>query len=477
MPANADLRRWAIPGLVAACVVLFAAGSSSSDAAKSFGGHARWVALVVLLVAAVYDGWRKLDGAVARRLLRIATLPVAFVWLAVVSSAWSFEPGSSFAHAASVGLLFATAAGVAVPTSGDPLARRRVLLAPAAATTLIATVGLLMLIVGNDDAAQPASPVTPWRYRGFGENPNTVALIIAVVLPLVAWLVATTSGIARRLWLGAALLLLVSVVMSESRGALVAAFAGTAATISLLALPRTRRLVAIAALAAIFVSGLVLREAAQPAPPPFQSAVQTVAPAKIPPPAPEGGKKQSSGGNVDGLDGTGAPPAPAVKPTELPARSDEDGHPTVTAAQVTPVASGRLAAWRGALSLVEQRPLLGYGFGTESRVFVDHFYSFQGDRPENSALGLLLQLGAVGLVLLLLIAGDFLWRGARAARRAAEPGVRATAAAGVGVVVAAMIVAMIQSYIYAAGNIAVLTVWLAVFVVGIELGSERAARR
>ena len=44
-----------------------------------------------------------------------------------------------------------------------------------------------------------------------------------------------------------------------------------------------------------------------------------------------------------------------------------------------------------------ERPIAGYGFGTEDTVFVDRFYSFDGGFVENTYLGLFLQLGAAGL--------------------------------------------------------------------------------
>jgi lipopolysaccharide export system protein LptA len=64
------------------------------------------------------------------------------------------------------------------------------------------------------------------------------------------------------------------------------------------------------------------------------------------------------------------------------------------------VSSGRTDVWRGALSQAAERPVVGYGFGTEDRVFVERYTFFQGDYVENSYLGLLLQLGAAGLALL-----------------------------------------------------------------------------
>ena len=63
-------------------------------------------------------------------------------------------------------------------------------------------------------------------------------------------------------------------------------------------------------------------------------------------------------------------------------------------------ASGRTEAWRGALQQAAERPLLGFGFGTEDKAFVDRYYGFVGSLPENSYIGISLQLGLVGLAAL-----------------------------------------------------------------------------
>ena len=99
-----------------------------------------------------------------------------------------------------------------------------------------------------------------------------------------------------------------------------------------------------------------------------------------------------------------------MRTAQLPQEQDEIGHPALSKAATTTVASGRIAAWEGALEQIGDRPILGYGFGTEQKVFIDRWYYFQGGSAENSYLGLLMQLGAVGLALVLAM-------GARAPRR------------------------------------------------------------
>jgi O-antigen ligase len=99
----------------------------------------------------------------------------------------------------------------------------------------------------------------------------------------------------------------------------------------------------------------------------------------------------------------------------------------------------------------------GYGFGTEDRVFVDRYVFFNSNVPENSYIGLFLQLGLVGLALL----GAFtLFAIVRALRTAGGPNAAACAA----VVAAGLVLALFQSYLYAAGNNATAAFWISGFL-------------
>ena len=121
--------------------------------------------------------------------------------------------------------------------------------------------------------------------------------------------------------------------------------------------------------------------------------------------------------------------------------------------------SGRVGAWKGAVLQADQRPLLGYGFGTEDHVFINRYYNFQSDRAENSWVGLYLQLGIAGVLALLSLLAFVLVRGARELLPApAAPNLRLAACAGV--VVAGCVESLVQSFIYSAGDIATLSLWV-----------------
>jgi O-antigen ligase len=118
--------------------------------------------------------------------------------------------------------------------------------------------------------------------------------------------------------------------------------------------------------------------------------------------------------------------------------------------------SGRGEAWRGTIDLGNQRPALGYGFGTEDRVFINRYTNFVGGSPEDSYLGIYLQLGALGLVVFLALAGALALGGIRR--------ISSEAIVSLAVLTAALVLAIVQSYIYSVGDIGTVTVWLCAFL-------------
>jgi O-antigen ligase len=130
--------------------------------------------------------------------------------------------------------------------------------------------------------------------------------------------------------------------------------------------------------------------------------------------------------------------------------------------------SGRQFVWRAALSTAAQRPGAGYGFGTEDRAFVDRYANFAGGVPENSYIGIFLQLGVAGLVSFALLLATIVASGFGALPRSGA------AAACAGVVTAGLVAAVVQSYIYSVGNVATVTFWVAAFLLA-AIGA--AARR
>jgi hypothetical protein len=429
-----------VPVVAGATVFAFAAGSSSVAQIVEPARAARWVAVLVLLAVAAAWALERRNG---RQLPPVAVVgPVVFVGLALVSAAWSVTPRLSVERAVSFALLIAAALAVAVAVRGHGGDAERVLLGIVGGAVAVALAGVVTLAAAHDRAVVHASIEVPSRYQGFGENPNTAALLYAVAIPLAVGLTLNAATRRRRAaLLVAVVFLLGSTVASGSRGSLAAAALGSLVVIGLGARGRTR-VILIAAAIACAVAGAVIQSLPEPLP---IRPVASSPTATAPPPAPKPPRFQDAEAAYPLSEDIGKPLPGGGEPTRR--RRFFGG-------------SGRGEAWLGTLRLAEQRPLLGYGFGTEQKVFVDRYYAFVGGSPENTYIGIALQLGAFGLLGLLGSIAALLVAGRPALRSPA----RSVALACLGAVTAGLTIAVVQSYIYSAGSIAAASFWIPLFL-------------
>lgn len=402
---------------------------------------ARWVALAALAAASVLYAYRSRS---AWRPGVVAATAVAFLVLALVSSAWSAHPGLSLGRAAGLTAIFAACAGLAVGAAGRLESLRRLVTGVVAGTAAVALAGLALLLVDYDRAVQPASAQEPARYQGIGGGPNTAVMVLAVGVPLAAYLVLEARTALRRGAAGALIaLLLGSIVASGSRGALLAAFGGLLTFAVLVAPTLAARGVSAAGVAALLLVSLLLTRLPDP---------DSDAPARLGTVLPEG-----------------PTPAPGYLDANERWRLQEDiGRPPFgevpgETRRTLSRGSGRLQAWDGALRLGADRPALGYGFGTEDRVFVDRYFAHGSNQPENSYVGLFLQLGVAGVAVFAALVGSLVAAAAGVLRRPRDPRGR-LAAACAGGLVAGLVLALTQSFIYAPGNNATAAVWACGFL-------------
>jgi hypothetical protein len=395
-------------------------------------GHpGRWAALVLLLGASAWWAWERRTSLLVDPSVAGAT--AFLVLLCVASSAWSVDPRLTLERAVTLGVLALAALLIAQAVGGRRAEAERVAVGLVAGSVAVALAGLLVLAVAHRDAVEVATTDLPARFKGMGQDPNTASLLFAVATPVAVWLAATARSSPRRTAFAAALALLVgSIVASGSHGALVSAAIGSAFVAVFLARGLPFRLAAAGAAAAVATVGFWIETLPQPSStnPPAMAAQA---------------------------------PAPPAKPGYLDAEINTplDGElgiplPGQSLRRTLATSSGRTQAWRGAIRQAKQRPVAGYGFGTEARVFVDRWSTFTGDVPENSYIGIVLQLGVAGLIafaVMLVALG-------RSARRQS----RELAELGLGVLAAALAAAVGQSYVYSVGNVATVTVWIGVFL-------------
>lgn len=424
-------------------VVLLAFGSSSVPGLRTIGTPGRWIALFVLAGIAL--------ARVAVRGARLRSLPqgwlvaAAFVAFGVDSALWSVDPRLTIGRIFTVGVVFVTAGALALGAADARVAATRVLLGVLVGVAGVVVVSFIVLVVSHHDAVLAATAGAGWRFRGVGENPNSVPMLLCVGLPLAVW--RSFEPVRRARLQGLALVLLFAgvIAFSGSRGALIAAFPGAIVTALLLASSLRRKLIAALALVVLALACVALAKLPQP--------VKVSAPASAPGPAPIATKGVDAQQVFRLEDELGFPPHGAYRP---PVRRTILG------------ASGRAQAWDGAVRQAVRRPVTGYGFGTEERVFVDRFFAFEGKFVENGYIAIFLQLGIAGLAVFAALLVALFRSAARLVRR------RGPGAAATGVLVAACLIELTQSGFFSVGNIATASIWICVLTLPV-LALERPA--
>jgi O-antigen ligase len=429
-------------------VVVFAGGSSSVASLASIAKPTRWPVLFVLDVLALASA--RHAGARLRP-TRLHVVIVGFIGLMLLSAAWSVAPRLTVERAVSLAAVVFASVFLDAGARGRPERVRGIVVGIAAGAGVVAMLGFIVLAIAPSTGAQQTNVITPWRFRGFGENPNTISMLVAVVTPLALWLAWSSRRRVRMAWVGVVVLFAATVILSGSRGALLAEFGGTL-VLTLAARGRSRRLVYAVICFVAFVLAVGIGQIYQPT----SVAASTAAPTAVtPPPA-----KRA----VD-------PAGP--QPITIGRLEDEIGRGASTRRKLF-ASSGRLDAWEWALGQARKRPLLGYGFGTEDLVFVDRLYAFEGRRPENSFVGIALQLGVAGVALLaaVALAVGLAVRQSLPTFLSNEPG-RGLLTACSGAALAGLVMTVSQSYVYAAGNVATLTVWTCALLAAGSAGGIR----
>jgi hypothetical protein len=375
----------------------------------------RWAALAAVLALALALAARR--GVVPRPSAVVAAA-CAFLALGLVSVAWTAFPRIAAGRWAALAALFAAGAALAVAGIGRPATLRGLLDAVLAGCAAVAIGGLLVLAFDHDRAVDPATTSLPARYQGLGGGPNTATMVLAVGVPLAALTFLDTRRPLTRY-------LAVAVLVPRRPGLRRAAAAG------------------VVVLAAVAVALTRL-------PSPAEAAPRA--------PAPSHAAQADAGG-------TFRPKQGYLDANALLRLQDDVGHPPIgigsTNRQPRTLtgSSGRTEAWRGALRLGAERPVLGYGIGTEDHVFVDRYVGFNSNVPENSYIGLFLQLGGLGLAVFFGLVVALLVRAATAARRLHGQELRIAAGAAGGLV-AGLVLGCFQSFLVAVGNNATAAVWI-----------------
>ncbi len=212
---------------LATLVVVVACGSAINVSLLLLGRDWRFIVLIEFAAAVwAYWAWRYPRVGSLRR--PVVWAAVAFVALAATSAAWSADPKLTALRTAALALTLAAGIGLASVGAGRPSFVARILVALLIGAAAVALLGLVILSLSHDAAVQPATTQYPARYRGLGQNPNTVALLLALAVPLSLWAFDRARTILGKSAAVAAFVLFdASIVASGARGPLLAAFVGS----------------------------------------------------------------------------------------------------------------------------------------------------------------------------------------------------------------------------------------------------------
>jgi O-antigen ligase len=431
--------------VVGAAIVAAAFGSAIQRDLFHVGRPSRWALLVLLLVVALWRAW------LTRGEWRVRTLPavlvVSFLALCVVSAGWSTTAHSTLGRSAAEIVVVVAALLLAGCVAARPPFARTLAVGVLAAIGVIAVGSALYWLVhrsGFYGAFQPASTQYPRRFRGLEFNPNTLAMQLAVGMPLA---LAFVRG--RRPWALVLLaLFVVELALTGSRGGLLAGFGAGVVTALVLPAARNRRLLLVGGvLVALVVTA-------------WASTIPKALPATAPSKAPV---THTRGINAEQV-------LPLSGEVGNPWWTHHSEQRTLHRSFFNTSVRGR--ALVGALHRWLERPLLGWGYGAETDAFISRYYGFDSQNPENGYVGILLQLGIVGLVLLLALLAACFVPGLVATAR--EP--NATGAAIVGAAAAGILLALSQSFFHGPGGVIFVAFWVSLLLASV-LGLSPARAR
>lgn len=475
--------------MLVGAIVLASFGSSSLDGLRSIGSPGRWVALVALAAlgaAGVAALLRRSDGSPLRLPDgRPYVVTLLLLGLMLVSAAWSVDGAITVKRAVSFGLAVGATGALGIVAATRPALGGRLLLAVPVAAVLICLAGVVYLIADSEAANQTGVSGSLGRFRGIGENPNTVPILCTIALPLAARACTAGPRSRRVLAILATLLLYGQIVYSGSRGALLGGLVGLVVTTALWPAPWRHRAVVAAGILAAYVGLFAVAYQAAGGIGTTATSLTAKVAAAVPVAAPAGSsrllRRLSAVGRGKDSDSTVPSIPPLAQSPAYAGELEEELGQRSSSGRSLFGTSGRSAAWSGAISQGNQRPLLGFGFGTEEQVFFDRYFNFQGGHAESSYVGMYLQLGAAGLALLFALIVVLGTAAVRTARSAVGEGAVLGAAAA-GAVAGGFVQALVQSFVYSAGNVGTVALWMAVFALAAaaapaSVGANRAAGR
>ena len=337
----------------------------------------------------------------------------AFLVFSLVSCLYSIDPMISLLRLASVILMYG-AIFWGIWVIADEIGEKKVVLIVVNTAAVLFAMHILVAVI------DPAGSF-PYlgRFEGWMINPGTVAGYAASFLSLVLYMTLHKSS--RRYWLLVAVIVFI-LIMSQTRTELFSASIGSLYFL-FFAYPK-RRLISLMSFIIVLIASFAWLRTG-------------------PMIFPQG--TEDSLNNVD---------------MEV---SNYQENPRIE--HITSLSS-RTEKWRIGLAYFLERPLQGFGFGTEDQLFDYHgvdelSYIRTGSYIHNSYLGLVLQVGLVGALLFYVPIGIFLLKEIQVSFSGQHDPLRTSLLA---VVLTCMVAAIASSDLYAMGNVKTFPFWISIML-------------
>ena len=392
--------------------------------------YSRWLPLVILAAMPLSLAIQK--RGMPRAIERADAYIVVFTLFAFISCLYSINPRLSFLRAGSVLLMYG-AVFWGVWLYADDFG------VEAVANTIVIVIAIVFGLHILNAVTDPAGSF-PYlgRFQGWTINPGIAAGHASVLLPFALWIASQRSRWQYWVLVGAILFVL---IMSQTRTEIVAAAIGSTYFL-VRTYPKRIYVVLSGTLSVLIMSYMWIEVGPRIFPQGTEFSLDHIANTLL-------DNNLDSGEEYNEL--------------EMPEVWYDRFNPRTSDAKTL---AHRTDKWRLGLKYFMERPLQGFGFGTEDRLFAYHDvnpqdYQLSGASMHNSYLGLVLQVGIVGAALFYVPLASLLFYELLTAR---ETHRQPLLSALLSVVITCMVAGMFSSDLYSMGNAKSFVFWISVML-------------
>jgi len=392
--------------------------------------YSRWLPLVILAAMPLSLAIQK--RGMPRAIERADAYIVVFTLFAFISCLYSINPRLSFLRAGSVLLMYG-AVFWGVWLYADDFG------VEAVANTIVIVIAIVFGLHILNAVTDPAGSF-PYlgRFQGWTINPGIAAGHASVLLPFALWIASQRSRWQYWVLVGAILFVL---IMSQTRTEIVAAAIGSTYFL-VRTYPKRIYVVLSGTLSVLIMSYMWIEVGPRIFPQGTEFSLDHIANTLL-------DNNLDSGEEYNEL--------------EMPEVWYDRFNPRTSDAKTL---AHRTDKWRLGLKYFMERPLQGFGFGTEDRLFSYHDvnpqdYQLSGASMHNSYLGLVLQVGIVGAALFYVPLASLLFYELLTAR---ETHRKPLLSALLSVVITCMVAGMFSSDLYSMGNAKSFVFWISVML-------------